>query len=474
MQGGNIPPIRYGVGLPIAAAGGQYAAVPAKPQRLVLSGNHFGDFPPAGNFIFAVAAVTGGRQQFGFHRTILVQEINIMPATANRGYPFADAGGPCRLLRLPTLDTLPQQGQYGGKVHRRTEIDNTFRGSQVGFGLLKIDGRGIGKVPGQIGDQLLALQFNGLHIFTEDISAVVSRPEHPQIAVLVQNGQIPPGNGGKVPDLLAEAVGGDNIGILPAEKVSGNGIPRLAAQKASGDFAKGDPGGNAVGIVPHQRDLLHPFPGALETFIFPVKKGNGAVFLQQVSHRAAMARQSRADDFLHLIDAVQHRKGAHRAEDLSLAEGTKAVGIPVNTADPLPFGSRGKRRGFSEQADPAVGGKRHRGGRTLHAVIVDAQIAERFFAAQRCKKLLPLRGKPLRSALLCPLHRPGGSQAHLTEVIPVGKGIRPFRMRINGVQRIKQFLLFAAEIRPADEQDAVQRRVLCKLLFHCALSPALL
>ena len=133
---------------------------------------------------------------------------------------------------------------------------------------------------------------------------MVAGAEHPQIAVLVEDGEIAAGHGGKICDFLAEAVGGDNIGVIPAEEIGRDGIAGLAAQKAAGDLGKGDPGGNTVGIVPDKGYFLHTLPRALDGLIFAVKEGDGAVFLQQIGHRTAMPRQRRADCFLDLPDAI--------------------------------------------------------------------------------------------------------------------------------------------------------------------------
>ena len=133
---------------------------------------------------------------------------------------------------------------------------------------------------------------------------MVAGAEYPQIAVLIKDGKVAAGHGGKVRYLLAEAVGSDDIGIIPAEKVGGNGVPRLAAQKPPGDLGKGDPCGNAVGIVADKGYFLHTLPRALDGSIFAVEEGDGAVFLQQIGHRTAMPRQRRADCFLDLPDAI--------------------------------------------------------------------------------------------------------------------------------------------------------------------------
>ena len=190
------------------------------------------------------------------------------------------------------LYAFTQQGKNFRQAHRRTERNDTFRrGKAVLLGLLPVNGGGVGKVSGKIGNQLLTLQFNSPHVLTENVAAVVAGAEHPQIAVLIKDSKVPAGHCGKIRDLLTEAVGSDNISIVPAEKVGGNGVPRLTAQEPSGDLADGDPCADPIRIVADKGDLLNSLARTLDTFIFAVVKGNGAVFLQQICHRSAMPRQ---------------------------------------------------------------------------------------------------------------------------------------------------------------------------------------
>ena len=295
---------------------------------------------------------------------------------------------------------------------------------------------------------------------------MVAGAEHPQVAVLIKDGKVAAGHGGKVRDLLPEAVGRDDIGIIPAEKVGGDGVPRLAAQKAPRDLADGDPCADPIRIVADKGDLLNPLARTLDTFIFAVVKGNGAVFLQKVGNGAAMPRQRRADRLLHLVDAVQRRKRSHRAEHIVLAESAEAVGIPENTGDALPIGGRGKfRPDIAVKQQPAVGGKGCRHGRRVSLKIVNAQVGEGAAGGKLQQKLLPLRREVGGAALLGQLHRPLRQKAHMAKIVAVGKGIGTLGAGVNGVQRIEAARR-TAHFLPTDEKHPIQRRVIGKR-FHC-------
>ena len=299
---------------------------------------------------------------------------------------------------------------------------------------------------------------------------MVAGAEYPQIAVLIKHGKIAAGHGGKVRYLLAEAVGGDDIGIIPAEKVGGNGVPRLAAQKPPGDLGKGDPCGNAVGIVADKGDLLYPFPGALDAFIFTVVQGDGAVFLQQVGHRAAMPRQRRADRLPDLPDAVQHRKGPHRAEAVILAESAEAIGIPKNTGDALPFGGGQELLpDIAVKQQAAIGGKGGRHGRLFALKIVNAKVPQGAAGRKPGIQLLPFPGIAAGLPLLGQLHGAVRQQAHPAEVIAVGKGVGALGLGVDGVQGVKAARR-PAHFLPADEQYTVQRGVIGKR-HHSRSSP---
>ena len=298
---------------------------------------------------------------------------------------------------------------------------------------------------------------------------MVAGAEHPQIAVLVEDSEISARHSGKICDFLAEAVGGDNIGVIPAEEIGRDGIAGLAAQKAAGDLGKGDPGGNAVGIVPDKGYFLHTLPRALDGLIFAVEEGDGAVFLQQIGHRTAMPRQRRSDRLLDLPDAIQCRKGPHRAEHFILAEGAEAIGIPENTGNTLPPGSRGIFPGIAVEQQAAIGGKGGRHGRLIPIVIIDAQIGEGAAGGQLGKQPPPLLRKAGRPAKFGQLHSAIGQKAHAAEIIAVGEGIGAFGLGVDRVQRIEAARC-AAHFLPADEQDPVEGGVIGER-FHWMPSP---
>ena len=301
----NIPPAGDGIRLPVALPCRQYGAIGAESKGMVPAGDQFHDISPVRNGIFAVVAVTDMSQQFSLHGAVLIEKVDVAAAAANGTHRFF-CGRWHKPLRLPpVLYAFTQQGKNFRQTHRRTERNDTFRrGKAVILRLLPVNGGGVGKVSGKIGNQLLTLQLNSPHVLTENVAAVVAGAEHPQIAVLIKDSKVPAGYCGKIRDLLTEAVGSDNISIVPAEKVGGNGVPRLTAQEPSGDLADGDPCADPIRIVADKGDLLNPLTRTLDTFIFAVVKGNGAVFLQQICHRSAVPRQLRADRLLHLDDAI--------------------------------------------------------------------------------------------------------------------------------------------------------------------------
>ena len=269
---------------------------------------------------------------------------------------------------------------------------------------------------------------------------------------------------------MAEAVGGDNIGVIPAEEIGRDGIAGLAAQKAAGDLGKGDPGGNTVGIVPDKGYFLHTLPRALDGLIFAVEEGDGTVFLQQVGHRAAMPRQRRADCFLDLPDAIQCRKGPHRAEHFILAEGAEAIGIPKNTGDALPFGGGQELLpDIAVKQQAAIGGKGGRHGRLFALKIVNAEVPQGAAGRKPGIQLLPFPGIAAGLPLLGQLHGAVRQQAHPAEVIAVGKGVGALGLGIDGVQGVKAARR-PAHFLPADEQYTVQGGVIGKR-HHSRSSP---
>lgn len=122
-----------------------------------------------------------------------------------------------------------------------------------------------------------------------------------------------------------------------------------------------------------------------------------------------MPRQRRADCFLDLPDAIQCRKGPHRAEHFILAEGAEAIGIPENTGNTLPPGSWGIFPGIAVEQQAAIGGKGGRHGRLIPIVIIDAQIGEGAAGGQLRKQLPPF------------LRKAGGRPNSVSSMVPSAK-----------------------------------------------------